>query len=80
MSSKNDFFIFYLVQLAVKTHELKEAQDAAAAGRFRSCRDYPHIQRPTRIGNLQVAMGLEGNDDKYRSFCVSFLSCIANHN
>ena len=70
--SKTDFFFIIIVQLAVKTHKLKEAQDAAATLQFHSCGDHPHVQCPSRIGNLQVAMGLEGDDAKYHYFCVSF--------
>jgi hypothetical protein len=59
---------FFLAVLAAKERELQTLQDAAAG----SPKDYPHIERPAKIGNLQADMHLANDDETYTSFSVSF--------
>ena len=61
-------FIFP-AQLNIAKQELQDARDAAAA---QSRKDEPRIERPEKVGKLQVAMGLQNKYWKYFYFCVSF--------
>lgn len=61
-------FFFFLAQLAAMKHQLKAAQDAAAGS---SSDSNARVERPDKIKNLQEAMGLTGDSETYRSFCVS---------
>jgi hypothetical protein len=68
---KNFPFPFsFSAQLAVVTHELKAAQEAAAS-RYSGYTEHPQVPRPKTIKNLQEAMGLKDDSEKYCLFRVS---------
>jgi hypothetical protein len=65
---KNSPFPFsFSAQLATVTHKLKAAQDAAASGST----EHPQVPCPKTIKNLQEAMGLKDDGQKYRLFRVN---------
>jgi len=62
--SSNEHF---LGLLAGKDREINALREAAAGPK-----DYPHVERPAKIGNLQAAMSLKNDDKTYTYFSVSF--------
>jgi len=74
---KHFHFQNFLVQIAVMSHKLKVAQEAATSrcctqgGRPQHQVQIPH---PAKVGNLQEAMCIQGqrSDEKYHNFMVQF--------
>ena len=59
----------FLGLLSAKEREIQTLREAAAA----NPKDYPHIERPAKIKNLQAAMSLKNDDRTYTHFCMGFL-------
>ena len=64
-------FLLFLAQLSAMQHELRAVQQAAAGP---SNKEHAQIERPNKLKNIRVAMGLM-NSPEYASFCVSYSLC-----